>query len=98
MQLRSISDTCYGVPVGNLTVLVAPGVAAAQAPSGVEAAPGGSSVGAAAAHAPHHVAASTSASAPGTSHDPGGPGFFQHTTSSFLSVSQLELLFWSRHY
>jgi hypothetical protein len=75
MQLRSISDTCYGVLVGNLTVLAAPGVAAAQAPFAVEAAPGGSSVGAAAAHAPHHVVAGTLAFAPGTSHDPGGPGY-----------------------
>ena len=75
-QLRSITDTCYGVPIGALAILHAPVPAPAPvADHNPTAAPNlGAAASALGAAAP--TATGTSADVLGTSHDPAGLASF----------------------
>jgi hypothetical protein len=75
-QLRSITDTCYGVPIGALAILHAPVPAPAPVadPNPTAAPNPGAAASAPVAAAP--TATGTSADVLGTSHDPGGHASF----------------------
>jgi hypothetical protein len=75
-QLRSIADTCYGVPIGALAILHAPVPAPAPVadPNPTAAPNPGAAASAPVVAAP--TATSTSADVLGTSHDPGGHAYF----------------------
>jgi hypothetical protein len=75
-QLRSIADTCYGVPIGALAILHAPVPAPAPVadPNPTAAPNPGAAASAPVAASP--PATGTSADVHGTSHDPGGHASF----------------------